>query len=85
VNGELRQNGNTSDLIFDIPTLIEFLSQGTTLKKGSLIVTGTPGGVGFAMKPPKFLRDGDVVEISIEKIGTLVHGISYPKKIKSDS
>jgi 2-keto-4-pentenoate hydratase/2-oxohepta-3-ene-1,7-dioic acid hydratase in catechol pathway len=62
------------------------LSQGTTLKRGSLIVTGTPGGVGFAMKPPKFnLRDGDVVEISIEKIGTLVHGISYPKKIKSDS
>jgi 2-keto-4-pentenoate hydratase/2-oxohepta-3-ene-1,7-dioic acid hydratase in catechol pathway len=84
VNSELRRNGNTNDLIFDIPTLIEFLSQGTMLKKGSLIVTGTPGEVGFAMKPPKFLREGDV-EISIEKIGTLVHGISYPNKNKSDS
>jgi 2-keto-4-pentenoate hydratase/2-oxohepta-3-ene-1,7-dioic acid hydratase in catechol pathway len=58
------------------------LSQGTTLKKGSLIITRTLGGVGFAMNPPKFLRDGDVVETSIEKIGTLVHGVSYAKNVK---
>jgi 2-keto-4-pentenoate hydratase/2-oxohepta-3-ene-1,7-dioic acid hydratase in catechol pathway len=71
VNGETRQDSNTSNLIFDIPTLIEFLSGSTTLLAGSVILTGTPNGVGMAMKPPRFLQPGDVVEIEIEKIGVL--------------
>jgi 2-keto-4-pentenoate hydratase/2-oxohepta-3-ene-1,7-dioic acid hydratase in catechol pathway len=71
VNGETRQDSNTSNLIFDIPTLIEFLSGSTTLLAGSVILTGTPHGVGMAMKPPRFLQPGDVVEVEIEKIGVL--------------
>ncbi|WP_371017540.1 fumarylacetoacetate hydrolase family protein [Pseudalkalibacillus sp. JSM 102089] len=71
VNGELRQSGNTSDFIFDIPELIHVLSKGMTLEAGDIIATGTPAGVGKGFKPPKFLRDGDVVEIQIEGIGTL--------------
>ncbi|KAK9311059.1 hypothetical protein V1524DRAFT_109504 [Lipomyces starkeyi] len=75
VNGELRQDSNTDDFLFGVAKLIAFLSQGTTLEKGSIIMTGTPGGVGFAMG--KYLQDGDVVEIYIEKIGTLKHRIVY--------
>jgi 2-keto-4-pentenoate hydratase/2-oxohepta-3-ene-1,7-dioic acid hydratase in catechol pathway len=71
VNGETRQSSNTSDMIFDIPTLIEFLSGSTTLYPGTIILTGTPSGVGMAMKPPRYLAPGDVVEIEIEKIGVL--------------
>ncbi|HXO96892.1 MAG TPA: fumarylacetoacetate hydrolase family protein, partial [Chthoniobacterales bacterium] len=71
VNSETRQDSNTSNLIFDIPTLIEFLSGSTTLLAGSVILTGTPNGVGMAMKPPRFLQPGDVVEVEIEKIGVL--------------
>jgi 2-keto-4-pentenoate hydratase/2-oxohepta-3-ene-1,7-dioic acid hydratase in catechol pathway len=71
VNGETRQSSNTSDMIFDVPTLIEFLSGSTTLYPGSVILTGTPSGVGMAMNPPRYLAPGDVVEIEIEKIGVL--------------
>ncbi|MET3729038.1 2-keto-4-pentenoate hydratase/2-oxohepta-3-ene-1,7-dioic acid hydratase in catechol pathway [Fictibacillus halophilus] len=71
VNGEIRQNGNTSDLIFDIPTMITELSKGMTLEAGDIIATGTPAGVGKGMKPPVFLKPGDSIEISIEGIGTL--------------
>ena len=71
VNGETRQDTSTSDLIFDIPTLIEFLSGSTTLLAGSVILTGTPSGVGVYRNPPLFLRDGDIVEIEIEKVGVL--------------
>jgi 2-keto-4-pentenoate hydratase/2-oxohepta-3-ene-1,7-dioic acid hydratase in catechol pathway len=71
VNGETRQESNTSNLIFDVPTLLEFLSGSTTLLAGSVILTGTPKGVGMAMKPPRFLQPGDVVETEIEKIGVL--------------
>lgn len=71
VNGEVRQNGNTSDFIFDIPTMIEELSKGMTLEAGDIIATGTPAGVGKGMKPPVFLKAGDRVEITIEGIGTL--------------
>ncbi|MEO1308399.1 MAG: fumarylacetoacetate hydrolase family protein, partial [Pseudomonadota bacterium] len=71
VNGEQRQNGNTRDMIFDIPTLIASLSEGLTLEPGDLIATGTPSGVGYAMEPPQFLKDGDVVTCSISGIGTL--------------
>ncbi|RYF15876.1 MAG: FAA hydrolase family protein [Comamonadaceae bacterium] len=71
VNGELRQNANTKDFIFDIPTLIECISAGITLYPGDLIATGTPAGVGIGYKPPKYLKSGDVVRIEIDGIGVL--------------
>ena len=71
INGELRQDANTADLIFDVPTLIETISQGITLVPGDIIATGTPAGVGIGYKPPKYLRDGDVMKIEISGIGVL--------------
>jgi len=71
VNGELRQDANTRDLIFDIPGLIETISAGTTLVPGDLIATGTPAGVGLGFNPPKFLKAGDNVTMSITGLGTL--------------
>lgn len=69
VNGELRQDGNTEDLIFDLPTLIETCSRGITLYPGDVIATGTPAGVGQGLNPPRFLKAGDVVRIEIDGIG----------------
>jgi 2-keto-4-pentenoate hydratase/2-oxohepta-3-ene-1,7-dioic acid hydratase in catechol pathway len=71
VNGEIRQNGNTRDMIFDIPTLIASLSQGLTLEPGDIIATGTPSGVGYAMEPPRYLVHGDRVVCEIDGIGQL--------------
>lgn len=71
VNGELRQDANTKDFIFDIPTLIECISAGITLYPGDLIATGTPAGVGIGFKPPKYLQKGDSVKIEIAGIGTI--------------
>ncbi len=71
VNGELRQDANTRDLIFDIPTLIETMSAGLTLLPGDVIATGTPAGVGIGFKPPRFLKPDDEVSIEISGIGTL--------------
>jgi 2-keto-4-pentenoate hydratase/2-oxohepta-3-ene-1,7-dioic acid hydratase in catechol pathway len=71
VNGELRQKANTADLIFDVPTLIEVISKVLTLLPGDVIATGTPAGVGIGFDPPRFLADGDVVEISATALGTL--------------
>lgn len=71
VNGETRQNSNTSKFIFDIETIISAISQGTTLEAGDIIATGTPAGVGKGFHPPKFLQPGDIIEITIEGIGTL--------------
>ena len=71
VNGSLRQEGTTTDLIFSIPKLIATLSDGMTLLPGDVIATGTPQGVGMGFNPPKFLKKGDVVEINIDHIGTL--------------
>ncbi len=71
VNGETRQDASVADLIFDIPTLIECISAGITLKPGDIIATGTPVGVGIGFEPPVFLKKGDVVEVSIEPIGTI--------------
>ena len=71
VNGELRQDSTTAAMIFDIPTLIASLSEGLTLEPGDIIATGTPSGVGYAMDPPCFLVDGDVVACEIDGIGTL--------------
>jgi 2-keto-4-pentenoate hydratase/2-oxohepta-3-ene-1,7-dioic acid hydratase in catechol pathway len=71
VNGELRQSANTRDLIFDVPTLIETLSAGITLRTGDLIATGTPAGVGIGFNPPKYLKPGDRVTIEIDGLGRL--------------
>jgi 2-keto-4-pentenoate hydratase/2-oxohepta-3-ene-1,7-dioic acid hydratase in catechol pathway len=75
LNGEVMQDWNTNDMIFDVPTLIEFLSGSKTLLPGTVILTGTPHGVGFARKPPVFLKPGDSVSIEIEKIGTLTNPV----------
>jgi 2-keto-4-pentenoate hydratase/2-oxohepta-3-ene-1,7-dioic acid hydratase in catechol pathway len=71
VNGDLRQDANTSALIFDVPTLIETISAGLTLMPGDIIATGTPAGVGIGFNPPRYLKAGDVVRIEIGGIGVL--------------
>jgi 2-keto-4-pentenoate hydratase/2-oxohepta-3-ene-1,7-dioic acid hydratase in catechol pathway len=71
VNGELRQDGPTKNMIFDIPALIETCSRGITLYPGDVIATGTPAGVGMGMKPPRYLKAGDVVRIEIDGIGVI--------------
>ena len=71
LNGETMQSGSTSDMIFSVAELIAHLSRDTTLLPGTLILTGTPPGVGFARTPPVFLADGDLVSVEIERIGTL--------------
>ncbi|MGM0874557.1 MAG: fumarylacetoacetate hydrolase family protein [Bacillota bacterium] len=75
VNDEVRQNGNTKDMIFSIEHIISTISQGTTLEPGDIIATGTPAGVGKGFNPPKFLQPGDVVEIEVEGIGVLRNSI----------
>ncbi|MGE5522989.1 MAG: fumarylacetoacetate hydrolase family protein [Rhodospirillaceae bacterium] len=76
VNGEIRQDAMVSDLIFDIPTLIADLSRVMTLEPGDLIATGTCAGVGIGFNPPKYLKPGDVVAITIEPIGTLENPVA---------
>lgn len=76
VNGELRQDGSTSDLIFSVPRIVEFLSETCTLLAGDLILTGTPAGVGIGMDPKRFLESGDVVRIEIERLGAIEHAIA---------
>lgn len=71
VNGVKKQESNTGHMIFRIPRLIAELSKGMTLEPGDVIATGTPDGVGFARTPPEFFRHGDIVEVAIQKIGTL--------------
>jgi len=75
LNGQTMQDWRCDDMIFDAPTLITFLSGSTTLLPGTVILTGTPHGVGFARKPPVFLRPGDTVTIEIDKIGTLTNPV----------
>ncbi len=75
LNGELMQDWTTSDMIFDVPALIEFLSASTKLLPGTVILTGTPHGVGFARTPPVFLKAGDTVSVEIEKIGCLTNPV----------
>ncbi|EOZ95429.1 Fumarylacetoacetate hydrolase family protein [Indibacter alkaliphilus LW1] len=69
VNGEMLQNSVTSDLVFDIPTLVSYISQYMSLLPGDIISTGTPSGVGLGLKPPRYLKPGDVVELGIEGLG----------------
>lgn len=80
VNGEVRQSTNTDDFVFTVPKLVSFLSGLMTLEPGDLVLTGTPGGVGFAMNPQQFLKDGDVVTIEIEKIGVLENKVKAVKQ-----
>jgi 2-keto-4-pentenoate hydratase/2-oxohepta-3-ene-1,7-dioic acid hydratase in catechol pathway len=75
LNGEVMQEARTCDMIFDVPALIEFLSGSTTLRPGTVILTGTPAGVGMARTPPRWLRPGDTVTIEIEKIGALTNPV----------
>jgi 2-keto-4-pentenoate hydratase/2-oxohepta-3-ene-1,7-dioic acid hydratase in catechol pathway len=75
LNGEVMQDWNTDDMIFDVPTIIAFLSASKTLLPGTVILTGTPHGVGFARNPPVWLKAGDSVSIEIEKIGTLTNPV----------
>ena len=75
VNGEARQNSSTRQIIFKIPKLIEFISTYITLQPGDLIFTGTPPGVGFALKPPRWLKPGDQVEVWVEKIGSITNTV----------
>jgi 2-keto-4-pentenoate hydratase/2-oxohepta-3-ene-1,7-dioic acid hydratase in catechol pathway len=76
VNGVGKQTGNTKDMIFTVDVIIEWLSKGLTLEAGDIIATGTPDGVGFSRTPPEFLQDGDVMETTIEGIGSLRNAIS---------
>lgn len=76
LNGRTMQKGNTRDLLFSVGELISFLSESATLMPGTLILTGTPSGVGFTRKPPVFLKPGDVLETRIEGIGTLYNTVS---------
>ena len=76
VNGELRQDSRTSDLIFSIPELVAFLGETMTLEPGDLILTGTPSGVGQYLDPPQFLGSGDVVRIEIEGLGVIEHAVA---------
>ena len=75
VSGEVMQEANTCDLIFSVEELIVYLSAGVTLDPGDVIATGTPGGVGMSREPPRFLKDGDTVEIYVEGVGTLTNPV----------
>jgi 2-keto-4-pentenoate hydratase/2-oxohepta-3-ene-1,7-dioic acid hydratase in catechol pathway len=79
LNGETLQDWNTNDMIFDVPAIIEFLSSSKTLLPGTVILTGTPHGVGFARKPPIYLKAGDTCTIDIEKIGALTNPVVNEK------
>ncbi|MEA2254585.1 MAG: hypothetical protein QOG35_630 [Solirubrobacteraceae bacterium] len=76
VNGELRQDARTGDLIFGVPALVAFIGETCTLRPGDLILTGTPPGVGAAMDPPRLLARGDVVRIEIERLGAIEHAVA---------
>lgn len=85
VNGEKRQDSRIDDLIFGVSDIIWYLSQGRTLRKGSVIMTGTPSGVGSFLKDgPKFVQNGDVVEIEISDIGIIKNKFVFEQKIARD-
>jgi 2-keto-4-pentenoate hydratase/2-oxohepta-3-ene-1,7-dioic acid hydratase in catechol pathway len=77
VSGEVMQSSNTRNLIFSIVELIVYLSKGMTLEAGDVIATGTPGGVGDSRQPPRYLRDGDLVEITVDGVGTLSNPVRF--------
>jgi 2-keto-4-pentenoate hydratase/2-oxohepta-3-ene-1,7-dioic acid hydratase in catechol pathway len=75
VNGVVKQDSNTNDMIFNVAQIVSHLSRGTTLRKGTVIMTGTPSGVGYFRK--EFLKDGDVVEVEIEGVGAVRNTIAF--------
>ena len=75
IGGERLQSSNTRELIFKIPELIEFISKVVTFETSDVVITGTPAGVGFARKPPRYLKAGDQVSITVEGIGTLTNSV----------
>jgi 2-keto-4-pentenoate hydratase/2-oxohepta-3-ene-1,7-dioic acid hydratase in catechol pathway len=77
VNGEERQNTSTGDLLFGVEAIVAFCSQGTTLEAGTVILTGTPSGVAMGMKPPKYLNDGDIVEVKISGLGSVKNKMAF--------
>lgn len=77
VNGDLRQDTNTNDLLFNTEAIVSFISQGTTLEAGTVIMTGTPAGVAMGMKIPLWLQDGDVVEVKIEGLGSVKNKMTF--------
>jgi 2,4-didehydro-3-deoxy-L-rhamnonate hydrolase len=79
VNGEFRQKSNTSHMIFDVPTLVTYISQFMTLLPGDIISTGTPAGVGLGMKPPTYLNAGDIVELGVDRLGESRQEIVAPR------
>jgi 2-keto-4-pentenoate hydratase/2-oxohepta-3-ene-1,7-dioic acid hydratase in catechol pathway len=76
VNGEVRQDSSTADLIFGPQALVDFLAEAITLEPGDIVLTGTPEGVGQAMDPPRFLAAGDVVRLEVEGLGAIEHTIA---------
>ncbi|KAI1344809.1 hypothetical protein F5Y15DRAFT_6195 [Xylariaceae sp. FL0016] len=77
IDGEVRQDESISDLLFDTAYLVSYLSSGTTIQKGAVFMTGTPGGVGNGMSPPRFLKPGTKMEVNISKIGTLCNAVEF--------
>jgi len=75
INGQVMQDSNTSEMIFNVPYLVSFLSQAFTLEPGDLIATGTPNGVGVFRRPQVFLQDGDLVEVEVQGIGRLANPV----------
>lgn len=84
VNGEVRQQTNTANLVFSVQKLVSFISNLATLEPGDVVLTGTPGGVGVAMDPQQFLKDGDVVRIEIDKVGVLENKVSSQAAAEAD-
>ncbi|MEK5217156.1 fumarylacetoacetate hydrolase family protein [Psychrobacillus sp. FSL H8-0487] len=84
LNGEVMQKADTSLLLFSIPELIEYVSSFITLEPGDVIVTGTPGGVGAKRNPPVFMKDGDIVEVEVSKVGILTNPIKSEKLIQAE-
>lgn len=82
VNGELRQNSNTNQMVFNVLEMVEHLSQVMTLEPGDLILTGTPAGVGAVLKPPSYLREGDVVRVEIEGIGAIENRVVAETRVE---
>ena len=78
VNGEVRQDSSTAEMVFSVAHLIHFLAQGITLEPGDVLLTGTPHGVGFVMVPPHFLVPGDLVECEVEGLGSLRNRVVAP-------
>jgi len=80
LNGETMQSSNTAKMIFHVPYLISYISQGITFEPGDVIATGTPEGVGVFRKPPVLLKAGDVFEVTVEKLGTLRNQVVAPQE-----